>query len=85
MNSMSPARLGMTTAPDPRRWKALTDSAGSIIPALYAEGAPDTVIAQLGAVFTDAVRLSMVGAGVFLLAGLVGALAVRRAELTMAP
>ena len=57
----------------------LTDSAGSILPALRGQGMAPGVIDQLELVFTDGARIAMAGAAGFLLLGLVGALAVRRA------
>lgn len=57
----------------------LTDSAGSILPALRGQGMGPAVLDQLELVFTDGARIAMAGAAGFLLLGLVGALAVRRA------
>jgi MFS family permease len=57
----------------------LTDSAGSILPALRGQGMAPGVIDQLELVFTDGARIAMAGAAGFLLLGLVGAVAVRRA------
>ena len=57
----------------------LTDSAGSILPALRGQGMKQAVLDQLGLVFTDGARIAMAGAAVFLLLGLAGAVAVARA------
>lgn len=57
----------------------LTDSAGSILPALRGQGMEQAVLDQLGLVFTDGARIAMAGAAVFLLLGLAGAVAVARA------
>ena len=57
----------------------LTDSAGSILPALRGQGMKQAVLDQLELVFTDGARIAMAGAAVFLLLGLAGAVAVARA------
>jgi MFS family permease len=62
----------------------LTDSAGSVLPALRGQGMDPAVLDQLELVFTDGARIAMAGAAGFLLLGLVGALAVRRAARTAA-
>lgn len=62
-----------------RYGQALTDSAGSILPQLRAQHADPAALDQLGTVFADGTRLAMAGSAGFLLLGLLGALAVRRA------
>lgn len=62
-----------------RYGQALTDSAGSILPQLRAQGAGPAVLAPLDTVFSDGSRLAMLGAAGFLLLGLVGAVFVARA------
>lgn len=62
----------------------LTDSAGSVLPALRDQGMAPEVLDQLELVFTDGARIAMAGAAGFLLLGLVGALVVRRAARTAA-
>ncbi|MDN5821794.1 MAG: MFS transporter [Brachybacterium sp.] len=59
--------------------QALTDSAGSILPQLRAQHADPGMLDELGTVFADGSRLAMAGSAGFLLLGLLGALAVRRA------
>ena len=56
--------------------KAVHDSAGSALIGFRAKGAPDAVMGQLDSLFADASRWAMLGAGAFLVLGLVGALRV---------
>jgi len=61
-----------------RYGQALTDTAGSVLPAL--DGTASTAaIAQLDLVFTDGSRMALAGAALFLLLGLLGAVQVARA------
>lgn len=61
-----------------RYGQALTDTAGSVLPALDG-AASTTAIAQLDLVFTDGSRIALAGAALFLLLGLLGAVQVARA------
>lgn len=61
-----------------RYGQALTDTAGSVLPALDGT-ASSAAIAQLDLVFTDGSRLALAGAALFLLLGLLGAVQVARA------
>ena len=64
--------------------RQLTDSAGSILPALRGQGMDPAVLEQLELVFTDGARIAMAGAVAFLLLGFAGAVAVARAALRAA-
>lgn len=61
-----------------RYGQALTDTAGSVLPALDG-AASSSAIAQLDLVFTDGSRMALAGAALFLLLGLLGAVQVARA------
>lgn len=61
-----------------RYGQALTDTAGSVLPALDG-AASSAAIAQLDLVFTDGSRTALAGAALFLLLGLLGAVQVARA------
>ena len=63
-----------------RYGQALTDTAGSVLPALDG-AASSAAIAQLDLVFTDGSRTALAGAALFLLLGLLGAVQVARAAL----
>lgn len=65
--------------------KAVTDSAGSVLPAYRAQHFPPQMIERLVDLFSDASRLSVLGSGVILLLGLVGALQVARVARKAAP
>lgn len=55
---------------------ALRDSAGNLLSRLRDQGDDPTVVQTLAAAFTDATRISMAGAAVFLALGLIGAVRV---------
>lgn len=67
------------TGPTARAAQALTESAGGSLQGLRAQGAPGDLIASMEDLFTDGSRSAMIGAGVFLVLGLLGALQVARA------
>ena len=73
------ARGDALTGEAARYGQALTDSAGSILPQLRAQHAAPGTLDQLADVFADGARLAIAGSAGFLLLGLLGALAVRRA------
>lgn len=73
------AGTGSLTGEAARYGQAMTDSAGSILSQLRAQGAGSGTLDQLGTVFTDGSRIAMAGSAGFLLLGLIGALAVARA------
>ena len=73
------AGAGSLTGEAARYGQAMTDSAGSILSQLPAQGAGAGTLDQLGTVFTDGSRIAMAGSAGFLLLGLIGALAVARA------
>ncbi len=67
------------TGPTARAAQALAESAGGSLQGLRAQGAPGDLIASMEDLFTDGSRGAMIGAGVFLVLGLLGALQVARA------
>lgn len=67
------------SGPTARAAQALADSAGGSLQGLRAQGAPGDLIASMKDLFTDGSRSAMIGAGVFLVLGLLGALQVSRA------
>ena len=73
------ARSDSLTGEAARYGQALTDSAGAILPQLREQHAAPGALDQLGTVFADGSRLAMAGSAGFLLLGLLGAVAVRRA------
>lgn len=73
------ARTGALEGEAAQLGAQLTASSGSILPQLRAEGMDPRILDQLDLVFTDGTRIAMAGAAMFLLLGLVGAVAVRRA------
>src|SRR5699024_9504100 len=73
------ARTGALEGEAAQLGAQLTASSGSILPQLRAEGMDPRILDQLDLVFTDGTRIAMSGAAMFLLLGLVGAVAVRRA------
>lgn len=73
------ARGDALTGEAARYGQALADSAGSILPQLRAQHAAAGTLDQLVEVFADGSRLAIAVSAGFLLLGLLGALAVRRA------
>src|SRR5699024_11345326 len=79
------ARGDALTGEAARYGQALADSAGSILPQLRAQHAAAGTLDQLVEVFADGSRLAIAVSAGFLLLGLLGALAVRRAARPCAP
>lgn len=73
------ARTDSLTGDAARYGQAMTDSAGSILSQLRAQGAGSGTLDQLDTVFADGARIAMAGSAGFLLLGLIGAVAVARA------
>lgn len=67
------------TGPTARAAQALAESAGGSLQGLRAQGASGDLVASMEDLFTDGSRSAMIGAGVFLVLGLLGALQVSRA------
>ncbi|MGP9536504.1 MFS transporter [Brachybacterium sp. AOP43-C2-M15] len=59
--------------------RAMTDSAGAVLPQLRAQGTDAGTLDQLGTLFADGTRIALLGSAGFLLLGLLGALLVARA------